>query len=114
MENPDNTKSISIDAFRCAGRDLFPLVLDIIDLLHAYNMESVSFVSNVFSTASRTEQLEIIINILRMIQCTSKESVISDLPDVLPEPIRMCRRITYNSIESWKNDNKEDDDETVQ
>lgn len=113
MQKTDNIKGISIDAFRCAGRDLFPIILDIIDLLHAYGMESVSFTSDVFSTASRAEQLEIIINILRTIQCTSNESVISDLPDVLPTPVRMCRRLSYNSIDSWKNDNKEVDDGTV-
>ncbi len=113
MQKTNSTKGICIDAFRCAGRDLFPLILDIEKLLQAYGMESVSFISDVFSTASRAEQLEIIINVLRQIQHTNEESVITYVPDELPEPIRMCRRIAYNSIEAWKNDNKEMDDATV-
>ncbi len=112
IRKTNSTKGICIDAFRCAGRDLFPLILNIVDLLHAYNMESVSFISDVFSMTSRAEQLEIIISTLQQIQNIPEETSAPMEVD-LPCPIVVQHRIGYNSMEAWKYDNREEDNDPV-
>ncbi len=110
MEEKNMTPTISIDAFRTAGQDLFPLILDTEKLLHAYGMESVSFISDMFSTTSREEQFDILINTLQRIKNTPSES--ADCADIdLPCSIMLKQRVEYNSPETWRIDSREDEDD---
>ncbi len=110
MEEKNSTPTISIDAFRVAGQDLFPLILDTEKLLHSYGLESVSFISDVFSTTSRKEQFDILIETLQRIKNAPAES--SDCVDIaLPCPIVLKQRVEYNSPETWRIDSGEDEDE---
>ncbi len=110
MEEKNMTPTISIDAFRVAGKDLFPLILGTEKLLHSYGLESVSFISDMFSTTSREKQFDILINTLQRIKNTPSES--ADCADVsLPYPIVPKQRIKYNSPETWRIDSGEDEDD---
>ncbi len=110
MEEKHTTPTISIDAFRVVGQDLFPLILDTEKLLHAYGLESVSFISDMFSTTSREKQFDILIETLQRIKNTPAES--SDCVDIaLPYPIVTKQRIKYNSPETWRIDSREDEDD---
>ncbi len=110
MEEKHTTLTISIDAFRTAGQDLFPLILDTEKLLHSYEMESVSFISEIFSTTSREKQFDILIETLQRIKNTPAES--ADCADVdLPCPIVVQQRVEYNSPETWRIDSREDEDD---
>ncbi len=102
--------TITIDAFRVAGQDLFPLILDTEKLLHAYGMESVSFISDMFSTTSREDQFDILINTLQRIKNTPLKS--ADCADIaLPYPIVTKRRTEYNSPETWRIETVEEEDD---
>ncbi len=110
MEDKNMTPTISIDAIRVAGQDLFPLILDMEKLLHSYGLESVSFISEIFSTTSREEQFDILVNTLQRIKNTPAES--ADCADVvLPCPIVTKQRIKYNSPETWRIDSGEGEDD---
>ncbi len=105
--------TITIDAFRVAGQDLFPLILDIEKLLHAYGMESVSFISDMFSTTSREKQFDILINALQRIKETTAEPAdnadCAECADIaLPYPIVKKHRVEYNSLETWRIDTREE------
>ncbi len=102
--------TITIDAFRVAGKDLFPLILDTEKLLHSYGFESVTFISEIFSTTSREEQFDILIETLQRIKNTPAEP--ADCADVsLPYPIVPKQRVEYNSPETWRIDSGEDEDD---
>ncbi len=110
MEEKNITPTISIDAIRVAGQDLFPLILDTEKLLHAYGCESVTFISDMFSTTSRKKQFDILIETLQRIKNTPSES--ADCADVsLPCPIVPKQRIKYNSPETWRIDSGEGEDD---
>ncbi len=110
MEEKNMTQTISIDAFHTAGQDLFPLILDTEKLLHAYGLESVSFISEIFSTTSREKQFDILIETLQRIKNTPSES--ADCADVaLPCPIVVRQRVKYNSPETWCIESEEDENE---
>ncbi len=110
MEEKHTTPTISIDAFRTAGQDLFPLILDTEKLLHSYGLESVSFISEIFSTTSQKKQFDILIETLQRIKNTPAEP--ADCADVsLPCPIVLKQRIKYNSPETWRIDSREDEDD---
>ncbi len=110
MEEKHTTPTISIDAFRVAGQDLFSLILDTEKLLHSYGMESVTFISEIFSTTSREKQFDILIETLQRIKNTPAES--ADCADVaLPCPIVPKQRVEYNSPETWRIDSREDEDD---
>ncbi len=102
--------TITIDSIRVAGQDLFPLILDTEKLLHAYGLESVSFISDIFSTTSREKQFDILINTLQRIKETTVK--FADCADIaLPYPIVKKHRVEYNSPESWRIDTGEDEDD---
>ena len=61
-------RAITIDAFREAGRDLFELIVVMDKLMKAYDMTSLYFISDVFSTTSRYEQMGIIIAAMQTIR----------------------------------------------
>lgn len=65
---------ICIDAFRAAGRDCFVLIFDIIQILKAYDISSIDFISEVFSTTNRLEQLDIIIKCIGKIREAEEKS----------------------------------------
>ena len=65
---------ICIDAFRAAGRDCFALIFDTAQLLKAYDIPSVDFISEVFSTTNRLRQLEIIIEYIGKIREAEEKS----------------------------------------
>ncbi len=110
MEEKHTTPTISIDAFRVAGQDLFPLILDMEKLLHAYGLESVSFISDMFSTTSQEKQFDILIETLKRMKNTPAES--ADCADVsLPYPIVPKQRVEYNSPETWRIDSEEGEDD---
>ncbi len=104
--------TITIDSIRVAGQDLFLLILDIEKLLHAYGLESVSFISEIFSTTSREKQFDIIINtLMRIKETTVKPAEPADCADIaLPYPIVKKRRVEYNSPETWRIDTEEEED----
>ncbi len=108
--------TISVDAFRMAGQDLFPLILDAEKLLHAYGMESVSFISDIFSTTSREKQFDILINTLQRIKETTVKPIEpadnAECADIaLPYPIVKKRRVEYNSPESWRIETVEEEND---
>ncbi len=86
------------------------MILDTEKLLHSYGLESVSFISDMFSTTSREEQFDILIETLQRIKNTPSE--LADCADVdLPCPVVLKQRIKYNSPETWCIDSGEDEDD---
>ncbi len=107
---------ITIDSIRVAGQDLFPLIMDMEKLLHAYRLESVSFISDIFSTTSREKQFDILINTLQRIKETTAEPAEpadnADCADIaLPYPIVKKHQVEYNGPESWRIDTGEEEDD---
>lgn len=57
-----DVKPITLDAFRLAGFDLFELIVDMDKLMHAYGMPTIQFISDVFSSTTKYEQLGYVID----------------------------------------------------
>ena len=63
-----SVKPITLDAFRLAGLDLFELIIDMDKLMHNYNMPTVQFISDVFSSTSKYEQMGYVIDNMQQLQ----------------------------------------------
>lgn len=61
-------RPITLDAFRAAGRDLFEVIIDVDKLMRAYDISSLQFISDVFSTSIRYEQMGIVIAAMQVIR----------------------------------------------
>lgn len=68
-----DVKPITLDAFRLAGMDLFELIVDMDKLMHAYGMPTIQFISDVFSSTTKYEQLGYIIDNMKLLQQRVKE-----------------------------------------
>ena len=80
-EAPD-IKPITIDAFGLAGLDLFELIIDLDKVMHNYGMPTIQFISDVFSSTTRYEQMGFIVENMKALQqrigeydCISEENI---------------------------------------
>lgn len=68
IEHKECFHPITLDAFRAAGQDLFALIVDVDQVVRFHGISTIEFISKVFSTESRTEQIGYIIEILEVLQ----------------------------------------------
>ena len=63
-----DVKPITLDAFHLAGMDLFELIVDMDKLMHAYGMPTIQFISDVFSSTNKYEQIGYVIDNMKLLQ----------------------------------------------
>lgn len=68
LEQEEYFRPITLDAFTAAGQDLFTLIVDVDQIVRFHGISTIEFISKVFSTESRTEQIGYIIEILKELQ----------------------------------------------
>ena len=68
-----DVKPITLDAFRLAGMDLFELIVDMDKLMHAYGMPTIQFISDVFSSTTKYEQMGYVIDNMKLLQQQIRE-----------------------------------------
>ncbi len=65
-------RRITVDAFRMAGMSLFDLILSLNKLLQTYGLPSTQFISAVFSSKSKCEQMDHIIAAMKQVRQEEK------------------------------------------
>lgn len=68
ISNTKEYRPITLDAFRVAGKDLFAVIVEVDRLMRSYGISSLQFISDVFSTESKHEQIGIIMDALGLVQ----------------------------------------------